>query len=259
MNIRLLQTDPKWLDVDANLQAAEPLLEGIAPGTLAVLPELFATGFAMDDAERMADASPQILAWMGQQAAAREITLMGGVAARDDDGCLCNQAILFTPDGQANPGFSKIHPFSPSGEETVMTAGDQLVGWEVDEAILAPMICYDLRFPLYFSLAAQEGADVFCVIANWPAARSDHFDVLLRARAIENQAYVVGVNRTGSDPHHEYLGGSVVYSPMGECLVRAGSEPVAVEATLDLDSLNEYRESFPVLDDGRPELEPLLP
>ena len=259
MNIRLLQTEPKWLAVDANLQAVEPMLEGIAPGTLVVLPELFATGFAMDDAERMAEASPQILAWMGRQAAAREIYLMGGVAARDDDGHLCNQAILFNPDGQANPAYSKIHLFTPSDEDMVMTAGDQLVGWEVDDAILGPMVCYDLRFPLYFSLAAQEGVDLFCVIANWPAARADHFDVLLRARAIENQAYVIGVNRTGSDPHHEYLGGSVAYSPTGDCLVRAGSAPAFVEAALDLDSVQEYRESFPVLDDGRPELESLLP
>jgi omega-amidase len=259
MNIRLLQTEPKWLAVDANLQAVEAMLEGIAPGTLAVLPELFATGFAMDDAERMAEASPEILAWMGQQAATREIYLLGGVARPNEKGQLCNQAILFNPDGEENSAYSKIHLFTPSDEDMVMAAGDQLVGWEVDEAILAPMVCYDLRFPLYFSLAAQEGVDLFCVIANWPAARADHFDVLLRARAIENQAYVVGVNRTGSDPNQDYIGGSVAYSPTGECLVRAGSEPAFVEATLDLDSLNEYRESFPVLDDGRPELEPLLP
>jgi predicted amidohydrolase len=115
--------------------------------------------------------------------------------------------------------------------------------------VVSPFICYDLRFPEAFRGAVRRGARAFVVIANWPAERHEHWDLLLRARAIENQAFVVGVNRCGSDPRHAYAGGSMIVDPQGGILARAGGEECVISADLDAASLMEYRERFPALGD----------
>ena len=111
------------------------------------------------------------------------------------------------------------------------------------------MICYDLRFPELFRRVTAKGAELIVVVANWPSVRLDHWLTLLKARAIENLAYVVGVNRCGSDPNHQYPGRSVVIDPWGESVADAGSEEGLIDVTIDHDRLRKWREEFPVLKD----------
>ena len=118
---------------------------------------------------------------------------------------------------------------------------------------VAPFICYDLRFPEIFRHQTRLGAQVLVVIANWPAPRDTHWQTLLCARAIENQAYVIGVNRVGDDPNLTYAGHSLILDPRGETLAIAGESPQLIQANLQLETLTEYRQEFPVLRDLRPE------
>ena len=121
-------------------------------------------------------------------------------------------------------------------------------------AAVCPLVCYDLRFPELWRVAALAGAEVFTIGASWPEARQAHWRALLIARAIENQAYVVGVNRVGRDPSHQYRGGSMIVAPGGEIIAEAGREPTVVDAELDPEALRRWREEFPALQDVRPEL-----
>jgi predicted amidohydrolase len=122
------------------------------------------------------------------------------------------------------------------------------------EAAVCPLICYDLRFPELWRVAALAGAEVFTIGASWPEVRQAHWRALLIARAIENQAYVVGVNRVGRDPSHGYAGGSLIVAPDGEILAEGGRAPTVLVADLDLASLRAWRAEFPALRDVRPEL-----
>ena len=121
-----------------------------------------------------------------------------------------------------------------------------------------PLICYDLRFPELFRIGMQMGANLFIVIACWPKARIDHWVSLLKARAIENQAYVVGVNRAGADSETEFGGRSLVIDPMGKFLADAGTGESVTHAELDLNRLNAWREKFPVLKHARPDFLPVI-
>jgi predicted amidohydrolase len=150
--------------------------------------------------------------------------------------------------------YQKVHPFSYGKESQFYSGGDHLLLRRCGEAMVCPMICYDLRFPELWRIAALNGAEVFTIGASWPAARQHHWRALLIARAIENQAYVVAVNRTGSDPFLKYAGGSIIISPRGEVLAEAGEESGVLQVQLDLAALRQWRDEFPVLKDVRPDL-----
>ncbi len=150
-----------------------------------------------------------------------------------------------------NQYFHKLHPFTFGGEAEHYTAGRDIKVFSAGVFAIAPFICYDLRFPEVFRAAVRRGANLFVVIANWPTPRDYHWTALLKARAIENQAYVIGVNRCGNDPHHFYLGHSVVLDPHGRTVAEAGTEEGIISADLDLPSLIRYRHEFPVIEDMR--------
>jgi predicted amidohydrolase len=145
-----------------------------------------------------------------------------------------------------------LHPFTYGGETQHYAPGEALVLSPWGELLLAPLICYDLRFPETFRAAVTRGAQLFAVIANWPESRVAHWLTLLKARAIENQCYVAGVNRCGSDPRLIYPGHSVIIDPRGETLAEAGADDTIIQAGVDLASLTEYRRTFPALEDIRP-------
>jgi predicted amidohydrolase len=161
------------------------------------------------------------------------------------------------PSGAADRRYEKIHPFSIGGETKAFDPGALLqlarIGAEPAALCLCPLVCYDLRFPELWRLAALEGAEVFLLSANWPAARQHHWRSLCIARAIENQAFVVAVNRVGSDPAARYEGGSLIISPRGDVIAEAGREPEALQAALDGAELRRWRRDFPALQDLRRE------
>ena len=131
-----------------------------------------------------------------------------------------------------------------------MTAGTEIVCFEWGGFVVAPFVCYDLRFPEIFRAAAQRGANLFTVIALWPAKRQQHWLTLLQARAIENQAYVIGVNRVGSEPQFSYAGRSVVVDPHGVIIADAGEQERILTATLDAETVHTWRRDFPALRDA---------
>jgi predicted amidohydrolase len=160
-------------------------------------------------------------------------------------------AMLVSPDC-AVVKYAKIHPFSFAGEDKVYTAGDRVVTVEVEGVRVTPLVCYDLRFPEPFRTAAAE-TDLFVLVANWPDQRREHWRTLLRARAIENQAYVVGVNRAGEGHGLRYAGDSAAVSPLGETLAEADDREQVIFADIDPDVVGKLRARFPALDDRRPD------
>jgi hypothetical protein len=147
--------------------------------------------------------------------------------------------------------YTKIHPFSFAGEEKVMASGGDVVTWEVEGLRVTPLVCYDLRFPEPFRLAAEE-TDLYAVVANWPERRRHHWSLLLRARAVENLAFVAGVNRVGEGGDLRYLGDSALVGPWGETIVSAAEQETVLVADVSPSAVAEARRKFPALADRRP-------
>ena len=256
MEILCCQLDTVWEEPAANLDAAEALLAGVTvgPDALVVLPETFATGFSMA-VERIAEpVGGPAQAMLSSTARRLGAFVLGGVAVRGDDGKVRNQAICFGPTGREIARYAKIHPFRFAGEHNHYAPGRDVVTFDLPAVRAAVMVCYDLRFPELFRRAVADGAELLIVIANWPAARHDHWRTLLRARAIENQAAVVGVNRRGADPNHTYAGGSIVVGPQGEVLLEAGPEAGLFRTRVDPDAIRSWRKQFPALADSRQDI-----
>lgn len=243
LNVLALQWDLAWEDRDANFATVLRLLAAAnpAPGTLVALPELFATGFSMAPEASEPEEGPTER-FLRRTAQRFGIGLIGGLAAGGQ-----NRALAFGPDGACLARYAKQRPFVPGGETYL--PGETPVAFAWAGATVAPLICYDLRFPeLFRAAAARWRPEVFIVIASWPVARTHHWLRLLAARAIENQAYVVGVNRAGTDPFFSYPGRSVVIDPHGEILADAGAEEGTASAAIDLSGLADYRRRLPFLE-----------
>jgi len=255
MQVVAVQPDIAWEDKAANFERVEQQLAAakIEPGALVALPEMFATGFSMNvsaTAEPADGPTHQFLAGLARQ---YQVTVVGGVVTRGADGRGLNQAVAFDPTGELLARYSKIHPFSFAGETKHFAGGSEIATFTWQGLKVAPFVCYDLRFPEIFRHAVRRGAELLVVIANWPEARESHWQALLRARAIENQCYLVGVNRVGSDPLVRYAGHSLILDPRGEPLAIAGSEPEVLSAQVERNPLVEYRQKFPALNDVRKE------
>jgi len=254
MKVIGVQLDIAWEDAAANHARARRLVETARPepGDLVVLPEMFATGFSMR-ARRIAEAPGGPTAqFLGDLARRHRVHIVAGVAVQGPSGARArNEAVWIAPDGACAGRYVKRHPFSISGEDRHYEAGDDLLILDWGGFPACPFICYDLRFPEDFRRAARRGAELFVVIANWPSARAHHWRALLMARAIENQAYVAGVNRCGRDPKNEYAGGSLIVDPQGNIVAEAGGDETVIQATPDRAALLEYRRRFPVLADMR--------
>jgi predicted amidohydrolase len=248
------QMDITWEDKAANFAHVRQLVGDArpAPGGLIVLPEMFATGFSMNARAIAEDArTGETTIFLAELAAAYRCHILAGVVTRtDQDGRARNEAVLVAPGGAVVGRYAKQRPFTPSGERDHYGAGSGPVVLEVNGLRIAPLICYDLRFPELFREALTADVDAFVVIASWPGARIQHWSTLLQARAIENQAYVVGVNRVGTDPAPlAYPGASVIVAPSGAVLAAADDGETVLTATLDPGFVARYREDLPFLND----------
>ncbi len=256
MRVVACQLDIVWEDKTANHENVRRLLAaaGNLEGALVVLPEMFATGFSMNVSEiHEGDARPSET-FLAEMAAEHRACFVGGVVTQGADGKGRNEAVVFGPDGYLLARYAKLHPFTFGQEAEHYSPGDKLVVFTWQDFSVAPFICYDLRFPEVFRAAVRPDSDraqLLLVIANWPDTRAEHWAALLRARAIENQAYVVGVNRCGADPELSYAGGSMIVGPRGDVLADAGikNEETIVSAGLELPPLLAYRREFPALQD----------
>jgi omega-amidase len=252
VNVVALQVDIAWENKPANFASVRRLLAEARPpkNSLVVLPEMFATGFSMNvDAIAEPCGGPTERFLMG---AARDfgVCMIAGTATRGDDGRARNKALVFSPLGELLADYAKMRLFTPGGEAEHYAAGSRPAVFRRGDWTISPFICYDLRFPeLFREAAAAHQPELFVVIANFPEKRIEHWVRLLQARAIENQACVVGVNRVGADPYYAYSGRSVVIDPQGEILADAGEREGCLRAKLDLAALQKYRKGLPFLAD----------
>jgi predicted amidohydrolase len=253
MRVVGVQSEAVWEDKEASCRKVEELLRPITipPGALVVLPEMFATGFTMNAGAVAETPGTGGQAYLARLAKRLSCHVIGGIVARGTGGKGRNEGVVFNPAGIETARFTKLHPFSFSGENEHYEAGEHLTFFHCEGFRVCLFICYDLRFPESFRAAAREGVDLFVVIANWPRPRQAHWTTLLQARAVENQAYVLGVNRCGADPDIDYAGGSMVVGPRGEVLARAYEGSRVIMADPDLETLTAYRSSFPALNDMR--------
>jgi predicted amidohydrolase len=252
LRIAAVQHDIAWEQPGTNYDRLASRIEGAANASarLVLLSEMFATGFSMA-AERIAeDEGGATSAFLAAQAKAHDVWVGGSVPERrNEDGRPANVFVLAGPDGTTRR-FAKLHPFSYAGEHEHYAAGTEVVTWDVDGVRVTPFVCYDLRFADEFWRAAH-GTDCYAVVANWPAARRVHWQTLLRARAIENQAYVVGVNRVGEGDGLAYAGDSAVIDPLGEVLASAAGTETTLVVDVDTAVVERVRRELPFLPDRR--------
>ncbi|MFA9565115.1 MAG: nitrilase-related carbon-nitrogen hydrolase [Acidimicrobiales bacterium] len=251
MRITAVQHDIVWLDRDANFERLSPMVAAAAAdgADLILLSETFSTGFATDGSKVAEPPGGPSERFLQDQAVAHE-TWVGGTFPQNGDGPLpYNTFVLAGPDGTTHH-YRKIHRFGYGGEDEVFGAGDRLVTVPIGDLRVTLFVCYDLRFADEFWQVALD-TDVYLVPANWPAARSAHWRQLLIARAIENQAYVVGCNRVGSGDRLAYQGDSCIIDPLGDTLARGADEEMLVTTEVDAAEVAAVRERFPFLADRR--------
>ena len=253
MQILALQTDIDWEDPAANREKVRRLLDAAPPkpGALVVLPEMFATGFTMDPAKTAEPAGGETELFLSGLAKKRKACVLAGLPTRAKGGKFHNEAVAFAPDGGVLARYAKLHPFTPAGESDAYAAGKKSATFAWGGFTVAPLICYDLRFPEAFRVSVRSGATLFPVIASWPGTRIAHWTALLRARAIENQAVVVGVNRCGADPKADYPGKSAIFGPDGALLAEAGETEGILAAEAEPTVVAAYRKVLPFLKDLR--------
>lgn len=253
MTVHCCQFDISWENRPENFRRARALLDRcrVLPGSLVVLSEMFATGFSMNTRKIAEPKEGQTTNFLREMATNKQAYLVGGLVRRASGNKCLNEAVCIAPSGRTLVRYAKLQPFTPGGESKHYCAGKAVALFRWDKLKVAVFVCYDLRFPELFRIGVQRGADLFVVIANWPSPRHAHWGALLRARAIENQAYVVGVNRCGRDPNFDYAGESIVIDPLGHVIGRGGRRESVISAELDPSTPRRWRREFPVLADIR--------
>jgi predicted amidohydrolase len=252
MRVAGIQLDTVWEDPQRSFERARPWIAAAAAAgaKLVVLPEMFACGFSMAT-ERIAEAlDGPSTAFLREQAQAHGVWICGSVPEHGPDAPRpYNTLVLCDPTGFAHR-YRKIHPFTFAGEHEHYQAGSEHVTVVVEGVRCTLFVCYDLRFADEFWAKALD-TDCYVVVANWPARRRLHWTTLLQARAIENQAYVIGVNRVGVGAELDYSGDSRVVDPWGEPIAQAASIETMIIAEVDPAVVADARARFPVLRDRR--------
>ena len=246
VRITILQTDTVWGDPAANVGAAERMMAAAPVSDVYVLPEMWATGFNTDNPAAAFTCEP--LAWMVDAARRHGGAVCGGVIAQCVDGTYRNRLCFVRPDGCVTY-YDKRHLFAYGGEDKVYAPGTQRIVTEYGGVRFLLQTCYDLRFPVW--MRNRNDYDAILIVANWPASRKGAWHVLLRARAIENQCYVIGANRVGADPACSYMGDSAIIDAKGRTVAQAASGGTAqyISAEIDMGALERFRSKFPVLND----------
>jgi predicted amidohydrolase len=253
LTVTIVQTDLHWEDKGQNLRMLEQKIDSIKERTeIVLLPEMFSTGFSMNPAGLAETMDGETVSWMKRIAAAKRIILAGSIII-NDGGHYYNRLVWMQPNGEFGI-YDKRHRFAYAGEDEHYTAGSKRLlpsvkGWKIN-----PLICYDLRFPVWARQQSNGDApeyDLLIYVANWPDKRIEAWKTLVRARAIENQCYVAAVNRVGIDGNnHRYTGNSMIVDPMGEILYNKENEEDIFTITLSRDVLEATRERFPFWKDA---------
>lgn len=247
MKITILQRDIEWANPALNVSRADEAIDRNQGSDIFVLPEMFSTGFCTNPEGVAESDNSETLQWMKRKAAAINAAIAGSVAI-GKDGKFFNRFYFVKPDGEVTH-YDKKHLFTYGGEHKRFTAGDKRVVVEFRGVRILLEICYDLRFPIWSRNRGDY--DMILYVASWPTPRVAAWSALLVARAIENQCYVAGVNRVGTDPACQYCGGSVVIDPYGKTIAAcADNQECEATVTIDIKALESFRQKFPVLNDA---------
>lgn len=251
MKISLVQYNPRWEDKAWNMKKIISLLSSTKVlGDIVVFPEMTLTGFTMNASGMAEKTKSESLTFFSKIAESYRVEVFAGIIEKSRSGNY-NTLIHINSRGKLKTKYRKIHPFSYSTEDKFYNAGENIVitssnGWKIGLSI-----CYDLRFPELFRLYAKEKVELIINIANWPDTRIEHWRTLLKARAIENQCYVAGVNRVGDDKKLHYNGYSSVFDPMGKEILSVINKEIIISAEVDRNYVKEVRKRLPFLIDLR--------
>lgn len=242
LNITVVQSSLAWHDAAANREAFSTVIESIGePTDLIVLPEMFTTGFSMAAPNLAETVDGESVGWMQAMAAQANAAICGSLII-EDQGRYFNRFLCVDANGIAS-SYDKRHLFRLADEQDHYSPGNERVVFELKGFRICPMVCYDLRFPAW--CRNRGDYDLLIYVANWPNRRQVAWDTLLRARAIENLAYVVGVNRIGTDGNDlPYSGGSAIIDYVGQDIADLGDAAGTATATLDLALLEKFRDRF---------------
>lgn len=251
MKAHLVQMDIGWEDKKGNYERVRRLLRSGATsaGDLVVLPEMFDTGFSFV-LEKTADKDGSTLAFLMAMARELGVTVQGSRTVVGVDGRGRNCATVVGPEGLICE-YHKVHPFTLGREVDFFTGGNEVTTYKWGGSSVCPAVCYDLRFPELFRIGLVKGAEVFAIGSNWPSSREGHRVALSIARAIENQAVVLSVNRCGKDPNLEYAGGTLAVGSRGEVLGQLGGDEGVLSVEIDLEDVRRWRRTFPAWRDHK--------
>lgn len=248
LTLSCIQYNIQWEATESNIETLDKLISGIPPGTdLVILPEMFATGFSMNTGTVAEDRDGITLSWMKSKAKSTGAVILGSIPFRET-AFFSNRLWVVYPNGKTSY-YDKRHLFSYAGESMHYSRGNKLLEVDLHGWKIVPLLCYDLRFPVWSRNA--EGYDLLIYLANWPASRMPAWKTLLAARAIENQCFVIGVNRTGTDGDGiRYNGNSRAIDAAGLTISNAGQRRELVQSlTLSMTELIKFRKEFPFLAD----------
>lgn len=242
LTVSIVQADLHWHDAGKNREQFTAVLHTLQDRTdLIVLPEMFTTGFTMDAATYAETMDGQSIAWMKEMAADKNASVCGSLIIAENNKYY-NRFICVDPSGQ-EVFYDKRHLFRLANEQQHFAAGNETIIFEINGWRICPMVCYDLRFPVWSR--NRNNYDLLLYVANWPGRRHHAWESLLRARAIENLSYVIGVNRTGVDGNDlPYSGGSVIIDYLGEELANIGDKVGIATTVLDFEALQKFRDRF---------------
>lgn len=249
LNISIIQPDIVWEDKAANLKQYEEYIAAIKEKKeVVVLPEMFSTGFSMNPEKLAEPPYGATVLWMQEQSKKHHCIITGSVII-EEDGNYYNRLLWVLPDGQIGH-YDKRHLFGYADEDQHYTAGSKRLIVSVKGIKICLLVCYDLRFPVW-ARNKNEEYDVLLYVANWPARRAMPWEALLKARAIENMSYSIGVNRVGKDANDiDYNGGSVVFDPLGNTVWQNFDEAICHTVTIDKEEVIRAREQFQFLNDA---------
>ncbi len=251
MKVAAIQHDIEWEDGEATRKHVAPLVaQAAAAGArLVALTEMYATGFSMDPGRIAEDEGGPNEQFLRDQAKEHGIWLVASIAQLGADRRARNVAVLAGPNGERH-SYAKIHPFSYAREHEHYASGSEFLTADVEGLRVSVFVCYDLRFADEFWALAQD-TDLYVVVANWPEPRREHWRTLLRARAIENQAYVLAANRVGNLGRLEHVGDSAIIDPLGRTLAEAAHGEAVLVAEASAEEVSAVRARYPFLPDRR--------
>ncbi|MBS4201614.1 carbon-nitrogen family hydrolase [Bacillus sp. FJAT-49732] len=253
--IGCIQMDIAFGNPEKNFTAAEQWFEKAAKEqcSIVVLPELWTTGYDLTRLDEIAhEEGTDVLQFLQEQAKKHKFHIVGGSVAKKVDSGVTNTMYVIDKDGKLVHEYSKLHLFQLMDEHLFLQAGEDEPIFTIDGEKAGSFICYDIRFPEWLRKSVMSGAKALFVVAEWPTPRVDHWRILLQARAIENQCYIIACNRTGADANNEFAGHSMIIDPWGTIISEGGSGEELLIGEIDLHEIDEIRSRIPIFDDRRP-------